>query len=575
MSGKIFFISFTIFITCCTGIFARFVEDINTFQPCSGCAEATDILIAAPLDGDITSALNSAINNNPTLPSLRIILPAGSFTISGRIDIQRSCVSIIGAGTNENSTSTNTTITANANMAEDLQMFRIGDSANQMNITCNVSMSNLILDANSDERISDIADPSCNFRNTIRVMSLYYGTFENLVVRNNMLDGIYITRVSYGGDVPNTRSTYILVKNCIVKNSFRNNIALIFSNNVTIEGCEIKGLHEFGRTPGSGVHIEPNFECSAYPNTPGYFDWARNENINISGNTISESSGAGIHISEVLFNSNIEISDNDIINSGLRHNEMDPCDNDQNLFIGDAIFCTSNETNIVGNRIQNFKYRGIVAARSYIKNAIMKCPNLQYTTNDGWNNYNISDNIISNPNNVNGENIYGIWLQDFYANIVGNTIEHCRISIRLQGIPSNFLNCQEDINDIISSNIVSAYIYENDIVFYTAEECENDVHRPDEYSALIVDPVTNEFRIALPTTTTFFYCPCNSDLSVCNPFGDCYIDCDFPVSNPGGGIDVDIDMKLSFTTNYALDLWMQQNNCFRYLDLNADCCPVD
>ena len=77
-------------------------------------------------------------------------------------------------------------------------------------------------------------------------------TIENMNINSNWGDGIYLgTNANSNGGCSG-----ITIKNCEISKNRRNNIAIVYASNVTIDGCKISDA--YGAKPQCGINIEPN-----------------------------------------------------------------------------------------------------------------------------------------------------------------------------------------------------------------------------------------------------------------------------------------------------------------------------
>ena len=94
----------------------------------------------------------------------------------------------------------------------------------------------------------------------IRVRDSHKVLIQNMDIRDNWGDGIYLGTINDYDDLPG--SSKIRIKNCKISNNRRNNITIADATNVTIDGCTLSNAN--GVAPESGIDIEPNVQNGGY-----------------------------------------------------------------------------------------------------------------------------------------------------------------------------------------------------------------------------------------------------------------------------------------------------------------------
>lgn len=79
-------------------------------------------------------------------------------------------------------------------------------------------------------------------------------TLDDLKINNVLTDGIYLGTMDDNDSLLGCKN--ITIKNTLVSNSGRNNIAIVDADNVTIDNCDIRKAK--GISPQCGIIIEPN-----------------------------------------------------------------------------------------------------------------------------------------------------------------------------------------------------------------------------------------------------------------------------------------------------------------------------
>jgi len=115
----------------------------------------------------------------------------------------------------------------------------------------NITISNICIDGNRQAR-----NPQDETSGTsiIYIYKNCNGTrFNDLLLINSVMDAIYITAVE--SDVT-TFTTDFEMRNCVLSNSYRNNMSIIRGQNFKIIGCEFNNAN--GHDPEAGIDLEPN-----------------------------------------------------------------------------------------------------------------------------------------------------------------------------------------------------------------------------------------------------------------------------------------------------------------------------
>ena len=95
----------------------------------------------------------------------------------------------------------------------------------------------------------------------IRVIDCKNASISNMTICNNWGDGIYLGSMSLEDKLYGCKG--VTIKNCMISNNRRNNIAIVDADNVTIDGCKI--LKAKGAQPSCGINIEPNMVNGKIP----------------------------------------------------------------------------------------------------------------------------------------------------------------------------------------------------------------------------------------------------------------------------------------------------------------------
>jgi concanavalin A-like lectin/glucanase superfamily protein/pectate lyase-like protein len=115
----------------------------------------------------------------------------------------------------------------------------------------NITISNICIDGNRQTR-----NPQDETSGTsiIHIYKNCNGTrLNDLLLINSVMDAIYITAVESDSS---TFTTDFEMRNCILSNSYRNNMSIIRGQNFKIIGCEFNNAN--GHDPEAGIDLEPN-----------------------------------------------------------------------------------------------------------------------------------------------------------------------------------------------------------------------------------------------------------------------------------------------------------------------------
>jgi parallel beta-helix repeat protein len=115
----------------------------------------------------------------------------------------------------------------------------------------NITISNICIDANRQTR--NPQDETAG-TSTIYIYKNCNGTrLNNLLLINSVMDAIYINAVESDST---TFTTDFEMRNCILSNSYRNNMSIIRGQNFKIIACEFNNAN--GHDPEAGIDFEPN-----------------------------------------------------------------------------------------------------------------------------------------------------------------------------------------------------------------------------------------------------------------------------------------------------------------------------
>jgi hypothetical protein len=115
----------------------------------------------------------------------------------------------------------------------------------------NITISNICLDGNRQNRSPQDETSGTSL---IYLYKKCDGTkLNDLLLINSVMDGIYITAVESD---PTTFIADFEMHNCVVSNSYRNNMSIIRGENFKIVGCEFNNAN--GHDPQAGIDLEPN-----------------------------------------------------------------------------------------------------------------------------------------------------------------------------------------------------------------------------------------------------------------------------------------------------------------------------